>query len=188
MVLVGKESTCQCKRCNRCRLDPQVGKIPWRRVGNPLRYSCLEKPMEKGSWRATIQRVAKSQTRLKQLSMHACLRNHLKVRKLNLRKQFKKIETPQCSLQHYWQDMETTEMSINRWMDKKMWHIYTMECHSAIKETGTMPFAATGWTQGLSYIKWCKSNKDKYMISLKCGIFKNDTNELIYKTEIDSQT
>ena len=26
------------------------------------------------------------------------------------------------------------------------------------------------------------------MISLICGIFKNDTNELIYKTEIDSQT
>ena len=33
-----------------------------------------------------------------------------------------------------------------------------------------------------------QSEKDKYhMISLICGILKNDTNELIYKTEIDSQ-
>ena len=34
-----------------------------------------------------------------------------------------------------------------------------------------------------------KSDKDKYhMILLICGIFKNDRNVLIYKTEIDSQT
>ena len=32
--------------------------------GNPLQYSCLENPMERGVWRATVQRVAKSQTRL----------------------------------------------------------------------------------------------------------------------------
>ena len=33
------------------------------------------------------------------------------------------------------------------------------------------------------------TEEDKYhMISLICGILKNDTNELIYKTEINSQT
>ena len=32
-----------------------------------------------------------------------------------------------------------------------------------------------------------QTEKDKYMVSLICGILKNDTNELIYKTEIDSQ-
>ena len=32
------------------------------------------------------------------------------------------------------------------------------------------------------------TEKDKYMISLICEIFKNEINELIYKTEIDSQT
>ena len=26
------------------------------RNGNPLRYSCLENPMERGAWRATVQR------------------------------------------------------------------------------------------------------------------------------------
>ena len=38
------------------------------------------------------------------------------------------------------------------------------------------------------HTKWSNSNKDKYHISLICGILKNDKNELIYKTEIDSQT
>ena len=32
--------------------------------GNPLQYSCLENPMDRGAWRATVHWVAKSQTRL----------------------------------------------------------------------------------------------------------------------------
>ena len=32
--------------------------------GNPLQYSCLENPMDKGTWQATIQRVTKSWTQL----------------------------------------------------------------------------------------------------------------------------
>ena len=39
--------------------------------GNPLQYSCLENPMDREAWRAIVHGVAKSQTRLKQLSMHA---------------------------------------------------------------------------------------------------------------------
>ena len=38
--------------------------------GNPLQYSCLDKPMDKGAWQATVHRVMKNWTRLKQLSMH----------------------------------------------------------------------------------------------------------------------
>ena len=41
---------------------------------------------------------------------------------------------------------------------------------------------------GDGHIKWSKSEKDKYMISLIYGTLKNDINELIYKTEVDSQT
>ena len=33
--------------------------------GNLLQYSCLENPMDRGAWWATIHRVAKSQTRMK---------------------------------------------------------------------------------------------------------------------------
>jgi len=32
--------------------------------GNPLQYSCLENPMERGAWWAAVHEVAKSQTRL----------------------------------------------------------------------------------------------------------------------------
>ena len=46
------------------RIYPWVGKIPWRRNGNPLQYSCLENPMDGGAWLATVHGVAKSWTRL----------------------------------------------------------------------------------------------------------------------------
>ena len=32
--------------------------------GNPLHYSCLENPMDRGTWRATVHRVARSWARL----------------------------------------------------------------------------------------------------------------------------
>ena len=54
-----------------------VGSIPgWGRSprgghGNPLQYSCLENPMDRGAWRATVHRVTKSRTRLKQLTTRA---------------------------------------------------------------------------------------------------------------------
>ena len=35
---------------------------------NPLQYSCLENPMERGAWEATVHRVTKSQTQVKWLS------------------------------------------------------------------------------------------------------------------------
>ena len=44
--------------------------------GNPLQYSCLENPMDRGAWRATVHRVTKSQTRLKQLSTHTGIYAH----------------------------------------------------------------------------------------------------------------
>ena len=39
---------------------------------SPLQYSCLENPMNRGAWWATVCGVAKSQTQLMQLSMHTC--------------------------------------------------------------------------------------------------------------------
>ena len=34
---------------------PWVGKIPGEGNGNPLQYSCLENPMDRGAWWATVQ-------------------------------------------------------------------------------------------------------------------------------------
>ena len=41
--------------------------------GNPLQYSCLENPTDRGARWTAVHGVAQSWTRLKQLSMHACI-------------------------------------------------------------------------------------------------------------------
>ena len=41
---------------------PELGRSPGGGHGNPLQYSCLENPMDRGAWQATVHRVAKSQT------------------------------------------------------------------------------------------------------------------------------
>ena len=56
----GKESACQCKRCGRCGFNHWVRKIPWRRNGNPLQYSCPENSVDRGAWQVTVHGVAKS--------------------------------------------------------------------------------------------------------------------------------
>ena len=45
-----------------------LGRSPRGGHGNPLQYSYLENPMDRGAWRATVHRAAKSRTRMKQLS------------------------------------------------------------------------------------------------------------------------
>ena len=52
------------------------GIYPWRRKWQPLQYSCLENPVDRGAWRATVHRVSKSWTWLKRLSMHESLAHH----------------------------------------------------------------------------------------------------------------
>jgi len=54
------EPTCQCRRYKRCRFNPWVRKIPRERHGNPLQYSCLENPMDRGAWWATVLGVAET--------------------------------------------------------------------------------------------------------------------------------
>ena len=48
---------------------PGLGRSPGEGHGNPLQYSCLENPEDRGAWWATVHGLAKSQTRLKQLAM-----------------------------------------------------------------------------------------------------------------------
>ena len=49
---------------------PGLGRFPEEGHDNQLQYSCLENPIDRGAWWATVHRVAKSRTRLKRLSMH----------------------------------------------------------------------------------------------------------------------
>ena len=64
----GKELAYQCRRCKRHPRSLRLGRSPGGGQGNPLWYSCLENPMDRGAWWATVGRVPKSWTQLKRLS------------------------------------------------------------------------------------------------------------------------
>ena len=49
----GEELTCQCRR--QAGSIPGLGGSPGEGHGNPLQYSCLENPMDRGAWRATVR-------------------------------------------------------------------------------------------------------------------------------------
>ena len=57
----GKESACSAGGAGSI---PRSGRSPRGGSSNPLQYSCLENPMDRGDWQATVHGVAKSQTRL----------------------------------------------------------------------------------------------------------------------------
>ena len=57
--LSGKESACNAGDPG---LIPGLGRSPGEGNGNPLQYSCLENPMDRGAWWATVCRVAESDT------------------------------------------------------------------------------------------------------------------------------
>ena len=57
---------------------PGSGRSPGGGHGNPLQYSCLEKPTDRGAWWAAVLGVTQSQTRLKQLgtAQHWAIRRY----------------------------------------------------------------------------------------------------------------
>ena len=50
-----------------------LGRSPRGEHGNPTQFSCLENPMDSGACQATVQRIAKSWTQMKQFNTHARL-------------------------------------------------------------------------------------------------------------------
>ena len=72
--LSGKESDCNAGDPGSI---PGSGRSLGERNGNPLKYSCLENPMERGAWWAIIHVVAKSQTWLKWVSTHMCITHYV---------------------------------------------------------------------------------------------------------------
>ena len=66
-----------------------------------------------------------------------------------------------------------------------MWYVYTMQNYSAIEKEQDNAFAAT--QMDLEIIILSEVREESHMI-LCVKSLKNDTNELIYKTEIDIQT
>ena len=65
MVLVVKNSPANAGDRRDTGSIPGLGKSPGGGRGNRLQYSCLEIPMDRGAWWATVRGVAKSQTELR---------------------------------------------------------------------------------------------------------------------------
>ena len=71
MVVVVKNPSARAGDIRDAGSIPGSGRSPRGEHGNPLQYSCLEKPMDSGAWWTTVHVVTKSWTRLKRLSTHA---------------------------------------------------------------------------------------------------------------------
>ena len=74
----GKEPTYQCRRC---RFDPWVGKIPWKRACNPHQYSCLENPMDRGNWWLQPMGLQRVRHDLVTEHTHICPLSHKNIQK-----------------------------------------------------------------------------------------------------------
>ena len=62
MVLVVKNISANAGNIRDMGSVPGLGRSPGRGYGNPLQYSCLENPMDRGAWGATAHSVAKLDT------------------------------------------------------------------------------------------------------------------------------
>ena len=59
---MGKESSYNIGDIRDMGSIPMSGRSPGGGHGNPLQYSCMENPRDRGAWRATVHGVTKSQT------------------------------------------------------------------------------------------------------------------------------
>ena len=66
----GKESTHNAEDLGTI---PGSGRFPGGGHGNPLQYSCLKNPVDRGAWQTTAQVIAKSQTRLSDKAQHTII-------------------------------------------------------------------------------------------------------------------
>ena len=73
MLLVVKNPPANAENVRALGLIPGLGRSPEGGHGNPLQYSCLENPMDRGAWWAIVHGIKKSRTGLKRLSTHAIL-------------------------------------------------------------------------------------------------------------------
>ena len=69
MALAVKNSPANAEDVRDTGSIPGLGRSPGGGHGSPLQYSCLENPMDRGAWWATVHRIAMSWARLKRFRM-----------------------------------------------------------------------------------------------------------------------
>ena len=75
VALVVKNSPANARDIRNLGSIPWSGRSPRKGSGNPLQYSYLESPMDRGVWWTVVHGVTKGRTRLKQLHTHGFLRD-----------------------------------------------------------------------------------------------------------------
>ena len=122
----GKVSSMQ-ETHKRLGWDPWIGKIPWRRAWQPLQYSCLENPMERGAWQATVHRATQSWTRLGGWAWTHTRSTDFQQKVPSSEGRNDNVFSKWC-----WNNWETTCKSKN---NKSLCHPYSFPCGSAGKES-----------------------------------------------------
>ena len=103
---VDKESSCNAGVMGDRSLILESGRSSGGGQNNSLQYSCLENPMDRGAWQATVHRITKSWTQLKSLLMNVKEESEKVSLKLNIHKTKIMASSPITS----WQiDVETVE-------------------------------------------------------------------------------
>ena len=91
---------------------PGSGRSPGGGHGYPLQCSCLDNPMDRGAWRATVHGVVKSRTRLKRLSTKTC------TGKLNRFTKVPKVNHTSCKTQIHFTLTEKLNYLLNSYLTK----------------------------------------------------------------------
>ena len=73
VALVGKNLPAKAGNIRSMGSTPRLGRSPGGGHGNPLKYSCLENPMDRGAWQVTLHRITKSWTRLSTRTYILCV-------------------------------------------------------------------------------------------------------------------
>ena len=77
MPSVVAQTSTWCLQWKRPRFNPWLGRSPGEVNGNPLQYSCLENPMDRGAWWASVHGITKSWTLLNDFTFTFHLRIHI---------------------------------------------------------------------------------------------------------------
>ena len=134
--------------------------------GNPLQYSCLENPTDRGAWWAAVYGVAQNRTRLKQLSSSSSIHAnnyscvtvicpHVYLEKTQIQKDKSSPMFTAALFTTAKTQKQLKYPSIHEGIKLCHIHIYiyihTMDQYSVIKKNEMSHLQQHGWTQRLSY-------------------------------------
>ena len=134
----GKEPTCQYGDVRDMGSTPGSGRSPGGGHSNPLQCSCLENPMDRRAWWATVHGVPKRQMRLKGCSTHACILMNTFV-SLNY------VVACRCHFTKYLFTYLAAQECCGDTQDLKLWHVGSRSL------TGDRTGAPLHWELSLSH-------------------------------------